>query len=827
MKQVPVLILALIAATLPSAAQSNEAVKERLAEGIAGLVPGMRQLPPPTNVVDKPQAAAADTPTLQFSSGVSPAVLHTFNVPSSLDGQSPDAPVIFASDGKLYSTTSAGGKNGCGTIFSFDPATQTYLTLYSLDCEKDGTLPVSGLIQAADGYLYGTTIGFGPAGAEVTGGGIFRYNISSGAFTSLYRFQHGGTPYGDMIDDGHGTLYGTTFSDGAHGDGSVWSWNYVKNAFKTLYSFTGEQDGAGVTGGLVLASDGRLYGTATYGGTLGWGTAFVLNTDGTGFKAFYNFTDFYSALDGSFPSADLVEAQDGNLYGTSCCGGQLNLQGAFFRITPNGTESTLTPLAILGQSVYPNVFAEGGNVNLGRPMIAGDGYMYLTPSYGGNNPGGTTLQMDTFGNANRIYSFESPYDDFAISPHGVMEGQDGNFYGATYNSGFASGILYELNAGLPPAITLTASTFSAYVGVPLSLAWSVNNAFSNNAAVCLARSTDGTFGGNGAAGLRAIAGNESVTPVGSGSVTYSFTCGGVESATTTVQVSKVSTVTAIESAPATIQQGQTAKITVAVAAHVGTNLPEGSVGLVVGSQTLSTATLSDGKATFSLPTATIAPGVYQVHVTYGGSTAFVNSVSANIKLDIKVLPSITFRASPTTTTEGLDSTFSVLVGKAGAPSPTGTVTFSSPTYKFGSTSVSSGMASFVANFGKISAGTYVVTAAYSGDNYNEAVSATQTIKITKATTTTSVTGPTTINAGSSGSYKVTVARPNLPGTATGKVTLLFGTASVGSAELSGGAIIIAVPSTGVKAGTYQVTAQYYGDENNTPSSSIPIAVTVR
>ena len=137
------------------------------------------------------------------------------------------------------------------------------------------------------------------------------------------------------------------------------------------------------------------------------------------------------------------------------------------------------------------------------------------------------------------------------------------------------------------------------------------------------------------------------------------------------------------------------------------------------------------------------------------------------------------------------------------------------------------MASFVANFGMISAGTYVVTAAYSGDNYNEAVSATQTIKITKATTTTSLTGPTTVNAGSSGSYKVSVARPNLPGTATGKVTLLFGTTSVGSAELSGGVATLAVPSTVVKAGTYQVTAQYSGDENNTASSSLPAAVTVR
>src|ERR1700679_3619139 len=144
MKQVSVLMLALIATALPSAAQTNQAVKEKLAQGVAGLIPGARHLASSTDSPAKPQAATANTPTLQISGGVSPAVLHTFNVPTSLDGQGPDGPVIFASDGKLYSTTTAGGKNGCGTIFSFDPATQTYVTAYSLDCNKDGALPVGG-----------------------------------------------------------------------------------------------------------------------------------------------------------------------------------------------------------------------------------------------------------------------------------------------------------------------------------------------------------------------------------------------------------------------------------------------------------------------------------------------------------------------------------------------------------------------------------------------------------------------------------------------------------------------------------------------------------
>ena len=828
MKQVPVLLIALIAATLPSFAQSHETVKSKLAQGVTALIPGANRPKPAADAAGTSSATPLSVPTVQISGGVGPAVLHTFNAPATpSDGQSPDAPVIFASDGKLYSTTTAGGKNGCGTIFNFDPANQIYRTLYSLDCNKDGFLPVSGLIQATDGNLYGTTIAFGPSTAPVEGGSVFRYNITTGAFTSLYRFQHGGTPYGDLIDDGHGTLYGTTFSDGLYGDGSVWSWNYTKSTFKTLYSFTGEEDGAGLTGGLVLASDGRLYGTATYGGTLGWGTAFVVNTDGSGFKSFYSFTNFYTGPDGASPSADLVEGQDGNLYGTSCCGGGLNLQGAFFRITPNGSNSTLTPLAVLGQSLYPTPFVEGGDVDLGRPMIAGDGYMYLTPAYGGQNPGGTALQMDTFGNANRIYSFENPYDDFAVGPYGgVMEGQDGNLYGATYNSPYASGILYELNAGLPPAISLTASTSSAYVGVPLSLDWSVNNAFSNNAAVCMARSTDGSFGGNGSIGLRAITGEERVSPVASGGVTYSFTCGGVESATATIQVSKVPT-TVVVSGPTSVQQGQAAKVSTQVAANVGSNIPDGNVSLVVSGRTISTAALSNGKATFSMATADVPPGIYRGYIKYLGTAAFESSVSADDVVDLRVLPKISFNASPSTTTQGLDAAFSVQLSGSGSPAPTGTVTFKSSAITFGSTPVTKGSANFVANFGQVAAGTYLVTASYSGDNYNEPVSTTQTIRIDKADTTATLTGPATLNAGASGSYRIVIARPNLPGFVTGKALLYFGGTLVGSAELSGGVATIAVRSSAVVAGTYQVVAKYFGDRNNLPSSSLPLETTVR
>jgi len=208
-----------------------------------------------------------------------------------------------------------------------------------------------------------------------------------------------------------------------------------------------------------------------------------------------------------------------------------------------------------------------------------------------------------------------------------------------------------LNTALPTAISLTASASSAYVGVPLTLDWSVNHAFSNNAAVCVARSTDGTCGGNGSLGVRAIEGSASVTPLASGSVTYSLTCGGVETATTTVQVNKVPTTTTIVSSTHTVEQGQTATISVGVAAQTGSNLPAGTATLIFGGKSIATASLSNGKTLFSIPTASFAPGVYPIAVSCAGSKTFLNSVSTNGSIDMELLPIITFQASPTTTTQ--------------------------------------------------------------------------------------------------------------------------------------------------------------------------------
>src|SRR5207248_19498 len=153
----------------------------------------------------------------------------------------------------------------------------------------------------------------------------------------LYSFtggNDGADPEAGLVQASDGKLYGTTQIDGASGNGTVFQIT-TDGVFTVVCSFTGGTDVSGANR-LVQASDGNLYGTCRYGGASGNGTVFRITTNGT-------LTPLYSLAggnDGGQPSAGLVQATDGNLYGTTSSGGTSG-NGTVFRITTNGT---FTPL---------------------------------------------------------------------------------------------------------------------------------------------------------------------------------------------------------------------------------------------------------------------------------------------------------------------------------------------------------------------------------------------------------------------------------------------------------------------------------------------------
>src|ERR1035441_532543 len=257
------------------------------------------------------------------------------------DGSYPYAALTLASSGYLYGTTYFGGANGDGAVFRITTGGKL-TTLHSFD-GTDGKNPVGTLVQATDGNLYGTT----EYGGANTYGTVFKIS-QNGAFTLLYSFcsetncADGSVPFAGLIEASNGYLYGATYYGGANGYGTIFKISFG-GLLTTLHSFD-NADGSNPYGGLVQASNGNLYGTTNYGASTscysGCGTVFKM-TPGGSLTTLHKFT----GTDGGNPQAALIQATDGNLYGTTATGGTDSAFpggcGTVFAITPTGTLTIL------------------------------------------------------------------------------------------------------------------------------------------------------------------------------------------------------------------------------------------------------------------------------------------------------------------------------------------------------------------------------------------------------------------------------------------------------------------------------------------------------
>jgi uncharacterized repeat protein (TIGR03803 family) len=197
----------------------------------------------------------------------------------SLDGGTPYSGVIFDSAGNLYGTTTAGGASGNGTVYELSPSGSgwTEQVLYSFQGGSDGSYPAAGLIFDQSGNLYGATA----SGGTGSGGTVFELSPSGSNWTHtvLYNFT-GSTqcgPWGTLTLQA-GSLYGTTVCDGANNNGNVFeltpsgsSWTY-----RSLYDFTGGNDGSRPYCNVTLDAAGDIFGTATIAGEYDAGTVWEI-----------------------------------------------------------------------------------------------------------------------------------------------------------------------------------------------------------------------------------------------------------------------------------------------------------------------------------------------------------------------------------------------------------------------------------------------------------------------------------------------------------------------------------------------------------------------
>ncbi len=273
-------------------------------------------------------------------------VLHSFA--GGNDGSIPSANVIADATGNLYGTTAAGGsKNfclggvGCGVVFEMSPPKAAggpwkETVLYRFSGGTDGSSPGAGLVEDAQGNLYGTTPYGGDQGNPNcpgnTGCGVV-FKLSSnqaGGWTEtvVYTFEYvtdGAQPFANLVFDSAGNLYGTASIGGGGlecglGCGTVFelspdgSGGWTES---TLYQFQGADDGGEPLAGLAIDQAGNLYGTTNGGGMLGGGTVFELSPpDGHG-EVWAENTLYSFSMNAGQPRAGVIFDPQGNIYGTT------------------------------------------------------------------------------------------------------------------------------------------------------------------------------------------------------------------------------------------------------------------------------------------------------------------------------------------------------------------------------------------------------------------------------------------------------------------------------------------------------------------------------
>jgi uncharacterized repeat protein (TIGR03803 family) len=374
--------------------------------------------------------------------------LHNFD---GTDGTTPSTALTQATNGDLYGTTPSGGANGYGTVFKITP-TGTLTTLHVFD-GTDGGGPHAGLVQGTNGDFYGTTQVGGANGY----GTVFKIT-PTGTLTTLHVFDGtgGGGPYAGLVQGTNGDFYGTTQVGGAIGYGTVFKIT-PGGALTTLQSFD-LADGADANG-LIQATNGDLYGTTESGGANSFGTVFKITPSGV----LTTLHSFDNTPDGSEPYAVLVQATNGSFYGTTAEGGAHG-EGTVFKITPSGALTSLYSFCSQGGSNCTD-----GQAPEAALIQATNGDLYGTTYFGGaNNPAdcggtcGTVFKITISGTLTTLHSFcaQPNCTDGASPAGGLFQATNGTFYGTTSIGGNAStcdpplgcGTIFSLSVGLGPFV---------------------------------------------------------------------------------------------------------------------------------------------------------------------------------------------------------------------------------------------------------------------------------------------------------------------------------------------------------------------------------------
>jgi uncharacterized repeat protein (TIGR03803 family) len=371
-------------------------------------------------------AAVALAIIMVMSAAVTVAHAQTFTVLYNFGGVPGDpqypqsGPIAQGRDGNLYATTERGGATGSGTIFRIMPC--GVLTVVSDLGGANGNYPYSGLTLGRDGTFYGST-------SDYTGEGwgtVFKVT-RAGGLTVLYTFSgdmNGGHPMAPPIQGAEGNLYGTANGYNPPNWGTIYKITPPLH-LTTMYQFTGGADGA-FPGPLLQATDGNFYGTAGP-------DAFKISPAG-----------FFTSL-GALPGQSghsLIQGSNGYLYGVTHSGGTY-MAGTMFQMTRTGRMRVL----------HSFESASDGSMPMAGVVEATDGNFYGTTMMGGTSNDGTIYRVSPTGDFSVLYNFDWATGIYPQAE--LVQHTNGILYGEANNGGpFSAGVFFGIDIGAPPFVRL-------------------------------------------------------------------------------------------------------------------------------------------------------------------------------------------------------------------------------------------------------------------------------------------------------------------------------------------------------------------------------------
>jgi uncharacterized repeat protein (TIGR03803 family) len=412
-------------------------------------------------------------------------ILHSFSGSVS-EGTAPTVGRLTqGSDGNFYGVTPTGGANNTGTVFQMK-TDGTLTTLHSFLAltignfngpNADGGRPQGMLVEGSDGYFYGAADKGGTNGNGV----IFKIS-PSGDFAVVHTFSalsssdtnlDGVDPVG-ITKGNDGNIYGNTYVGGAYGGGVVFR-IAPDGSFTTVHNL-GTPIGSTIeafwpNSPVIQASDGNLYGTATGPGT---GTVYKVTPQG-------DYTSLYvmgsQAGDGTFLIGGLAEGDDGALYGTSTI--EL-IYPLIYKVTKTGQYTMLHQSSPLW---YFSDNAEGFNYWAGLTK-GSDGNFYGVSDEGGAYGLGALFKMTPAGDVTPLYTFGGFSGDVVAPDTDLLLGKDGNLYGMGVGGADGAGAVFELDlpapagwgSGTAPTVSMTARPAIVSGGGTFTLSWSTRNA---------------------------------------------------------------------------------------------------------------------------------------------------------------------------------------------------------------------------------------------------------------------------------------------------------------------------------------------------------------